>query len=234
MKRFALVLALLALSIGAPVFAQDVVEVVPTISSTAVTACTTFVGKSYVTHNTSDTAFVSVYAGQTVYGVGVQYGTTVLTSDSVDYVTLSKPITQGGAKTLYFGVFNGTDYSSGDWVGFPFLVQVPGSGSSRELQFIQIVDNADMLDDVDVIFFNEYSDTLGADNAAASVVAADASKVVGGIALTGDTDVGSVRTAQASNIGMILPRVKLYARLIARAALDPTAVNNLRLRFGFR
>jgi hypothetical protein len=231
MKHFVVVLALvLSVSLGV---AQDYVYVNPVISTTTVTNCTTAVGSMAIVH--ADSGFKSIYAGMRVYGVGVPYGATVAYSDSLDSLALSSAITQGGAKSLQFGVFEGTDYTSGDWVGFPFLVYSnPGDGGAMILESVQITDNGDMLDDIDLVLFNAYSDTLGLDNAAAAIRAVDAPKVVGGLAFTSDTDLGTARSVQYQWVGLVVPKEALYGRLIARSALAPIAINNLRIRFGFR
>jgi hypothetical protein len=234
MKHLMLVLALvLGVSLG---LAQGFIYTTPPICNTTVASCVLIVGNPIVT--VAGNGFSGTVVGQKVFGVGVPYGTTVKAIDgqggTADSVTLSAAPTIGGSKSLQFGYFDGTDYTSGDWLGRVFRVYTyPGNGDVRLLVSIQIVDQADTLGDCDVALFSSFSDTLGLDNSAASILASESFKLVGVVSLTTVKDLGATRILQSSNVGVIVPKENLYARLITRAAYAPATIADLRVRFGF-
>jgi hypothetical protein len=87
----------------------------------------------------------------------------------------------------------------------------------------------------DIVFFSTWSDTLGEDNAASGVTAADIHKVAGFHALaTAPTDFGTTRVMFKDDVDLVLPGGNIYGRLIARIAQHVGAVSNpyrVRLRF---
>jgi hypothetical protein len=234
MKHLMLVLALvLGVSLG---LAQGYIYVTPTISSSTVALCTLKVGNTIVKH--ASDGFAAAVVGQKVYGVGVPYGATVAAIDgqggTADSITLSAAPTIGGIKSLQLGVFEGTDYSIGDWMGFPFRIyEYAGDGGARLLVTVNALTNADILDSIDVVLFSSFSDTLGLDNGAAAILASEAYKVIGIVPVNSFTDLGTMNLMQASSVNMIVPREALWGRMIARAAIAPTTVSQIRLRFGF-
>lgn len=233
MKRFLVVLMLFAACANA----QEYITVTPVIGSTAI--ADVVVTPSNDTITVAASGFAGLYAGQAIYGVGIPYGTTVKTAvDSSTTIVMSAAATQGSAaKILNFGVLdaNLVSYATGDWFGLPFRVyRNTGQGGAKTLISIQVSDNADMLGNLDVVLFNAYSDTLGQDTVAAAIVATEAHKVVGLVSLSTATDLGTARVFQSANINLNVPKENLYGRLIARSTMTITAINNVRVKFGFR
>jgi hypothetical protein len=234
MRKTALFLALMILPILA--WGQSYV-VTPYVSTKAIASIATTVGSTTI--SSAAKAFGSVVVGQPVYGVGVPAGTTVLSLVNADLdsqVVLSKAITQGGTKTLEFGYYTHTTYGTGDWLGLPFVVyENAGVGGEEAIVSLVIDDKSDLLDDVDVVFFSNWSDTLGLDSAAVNIPAAEALKVVGVVSLTSGTDLGGGRTLEEKAITLAVPRTGLYGRLIARATMGPfLVVNPFKIRIGLR
>jgi len=215
---------------------QSVVTIQPYLSTQAIVSCVTLPGSASISATAKP--FGSVTVGMPVYGVGVPANTVVLSLpnpllDSV--IILSNAMTQGGTKTLSFGYQAWTSYATGDWLGLPFQVYNTGEGGTVVLVSASVSDNSDLLGNTDIIFFSEYSDTLGCDSLAVVIPATESYKVLGIIALTTAVDVGGVRILNANNIQMAVPRHRLWARLISRATVTslPT-VQPYTVRLGFR
>ena len=138
---------------------------------------------------------------------------------------------------LSFGVYDATaiSYATGQVFGIPFRIYYnPGQGGARTLTSIVLTDNSDQLGNTDIIFFNAYSDTLGLDSVALALVAADAHKVVGNVALTTAVDLGGARVLEKDNLNLVLPREGLWGLMVAKSTMIPTAVGNIWIKFGFK
>jgi len=231
MKRITLLLALvLCVSLG---LAQDFVTVTPAISTEAVDSCTVTAGNDTVTAPTA--SFANLYAGLSVYGPMIPEGTQILATDSSTYVVLSETPADDDVTVLNFGVVAlYTTYADGDWFGLPFrILYNPGMGDTRTLNSIVITDNSDQLGNTEVMLFNAFSDTLGQDSSAMAIVASEAHKVIGYIALTSAVDLGTGRVLTSKDIALTVPKGGLWGRMVAGAAFVPTAVDNIKIRFGF-
>lgn len=229
MKTLVLLLCLLS-----PVaLAQQYITVTPQIATLAVDSCT--VSTTIDTVTAPAASFASVVAGQRVYGVGIPENTTVLYTDSTTYVVLSATPTQGGVKILNFGILANTTYGTGDWFGQPFRIYYDqGSGGMRTLETVFMTENADLLVNTDVVLFNAYCDSLGQDSSAAAVIAGYAHNVVGYVSLSTAVDLGTGRHLVTKDINLSLPREGLWGRLIAKGTILPTAINNIKIRFGLK
>jgi hypothetical protein len=232
MKRFIALLMFVATLASA----QQYITVTPVVASTAIASVTLATGNDTITVAAS--GFSGITKNAAIYGVGIPYGTYVKKCvDTSTTIVMSAVATQGGSKVINFGVLepNLETYATGDWFGLPFRVyQNTGQGGSQTLVSAEISDNADVLGNTDIVFFNAYSDTLGQDTVAAGIVATEAHKVLGAIALSTATDFGGARSLQSTNIQMALPKENLYARLIARSSMKPTAITNIRVKLGFK
>jgi hypothetical protein len=234
MRKTALFLALMIL----PILAWGQSRVItPYISTKAIPAI--YCALNGTTVSDTGKRFGSVVVGQPVYGVGIPAGTTVaslVNADLDSQIVLSKTITQGGWKTLSFGYYNHTTYGTGDWLGLPFTIyENAGVGGEEAIVSVTLDDKSDLVDDVDIVLFSAWSDTLGLDSVAVNIPAAEVLKVVGVISLTAGTDLGGGRTLEDKAITLAVPRNALYGRLIARATMGPfLVVNPFKIRFGLR
>ena len=114
-----------------------------------------------------------------------------------------------------------TAYVAGDIVGTQFTLAnaARASGGTGVITSVILTSEADIIGPYDVVFTRE-STTISADNAAASLDAANIVKVIGMVQLAGAFDLGATRIAQAYNIALPYDcsgSTNLYAHLITRA-----------------
>lgn len=127
-----------------------------------------------------------------------------------------------------------TTYTSGDTLGTLFTLAnaAQTTGGSGYITGVTLVDAADVIGAVDVVFFDS-SVTLASDNAAFSISDADALKVVGIVQLAGAYDIGANRVAQSTNIALPYTcsgGTSLFAGLLTRSGHTFFgAVTNLQL-----
>jgi hypothetical protein len=221
MKRALLALIFFA----APLLAQEVQVTARPVISTTTLSTGTVSGNDTLS---SSALFGSVTVGQQVYGPGIALGATVLTKVSTSKLKISDTCTATATANIQYGYFSSAAYSTGDWVGFPFLVADVPQGGLWYIAGVTICDSADIIGSMDVLFFTSLSGSAGLDNAAIAVPATDSPNMCGLISLTTTTDLGSCRILTGDlPTGLALPRGgKLWARLIARSGATPTAVNN--------
>lgn len=114
-----------------------------------------------------------------------------------------------------------TAYTAGDTLGNQFTIANAArtSGGSGYITGVTLIDAADIIGAVDVVFFDS-TVTLASDNAAFSISDADALKVVGVVQLAGAYDIGANRVAQAINLAVPYTcsgGTSLFAGLITRS-----------------
>jgi hypothetical protein len=132
-------------------------------------------------------------------------------------------------------------YSSGQCIGglitLNGALRADGPGSGL-LQSVAAIFNSAQSAEVDVVLFsaNPSASTFN-DHATASLAAADAAKVIFAGAMTLPISIGTPVLYQALNIAKDIVAAAgatmLYAALIARGALTPTATTDLTVTFGF-
>lgn len=126
-----------------------------------------------------------------------------------------------------------TAYTAGDQMGslFTFTDAVQTTGGSGYITGVTLIDAADVIGAVDVVFFRD-TVTLAADNAAFAISDPDALKVVSIVQLAGAYDIGNNRVAVGQNLSIPYDCVatSLYAALITRSGHTFFgAVGNLQL-----
>ena len=132
------------------------------------------------------------------------------------------------------GLSTGASYAAGDQLGSLFTLTNAArvSGGGGYVTGITLIDAADVIGAVDVVFFSA-SVTLAADNAAFAISDADALYVQGIVTLAGSFDIGNNRIAQAHSLAM--PYIcsggtSLYAGLLTRSGHSQfAAATNLQL-----
>ena len=182
----------------------------------------------------ASSGFTGIDSGMVVYGAGIPEGTIVVYNGSDDTLGLSNDATRTIAEdSLCFNYLLDQTYASGQWIGIPFQIYSSSIGGTTKLVSVLIADSSDQLDDVDLVFFNAWSDTYGLDTATVSLDGENYSKVLGYVALTTAVDLGTVRILTKDDINMLLPRGTLYGRLIARSTPKFTSTRCLKIRFRF-
>jgi len=237
MKRY--IVLILGFLVSQMAWGQEAeIVVTPVLSTTSIDSIKTRVGSTII--YAPDSSFLGITAGMHVYGLGIAANTTVLTVTSDDSLVLSVAATRKDTvavgHALQFEKATALPYSVGDWLGLPFTIYENLQATPKQLKSIVATDAVDTLGIFDIVFFSSWSDTLGADNAASAVYAADAHKVAGYHAFaTAPTDFGTTRVLFKDNIDIVLPGGKLYGRMIARIAQHVGAVSNpYRLKFRFK
>jgi len=234
MKRIiGLLLAVVLIVSLASAQATISVTVKPNISCTTIGSIYTTSGKDTITAVAKP--FGSVTAGMQVYGPGIKNGTTVaykVTGDSVLVLSDTAIATAAGNASLQFPYFTSAAYSTGQWVGLPFKVMDNYPGALALLISAEIEDNADIIGNMDILFFTNLSGSAGLDRAALAVPATDQGNILGIVSLTTVTDLGSLRILTSTDpISIALPVYKpIWARLIARSGATPTAISNFNVR----
>jgi hypothetical protein len=229
MRRISLILLVLVASVA---YGQTFTYT-PEVSTKGLASCITGVGSDTIA--VAAKTLGSVEEGMRVYGVGIPYGATVtekLVADSS--VRISEYVTRGGTKTLWFGYYVTTTYGSGDWMGWPVKVFRNDRGGPVTLISASISDSTDGIGNTDVVFFQAFEDSSGADSLATVWPKGSTYKILGVISFTSATDLGTSRVLTLNNIGMTLPRSELYFRVLAKAAYGPTLITTpLRVHLNF-
>ena len=184
---------------------------------------------------TAAKAFGSIVVGQPVYGPGIPAGTVVesLPNPALDsLIIISNAATTTRTQALNFGYYLISTYATGDNLGLPFKLW---SGErSRKLISVTMIDSVDKADDFDILFFYQFSDSLGADSTAVALPEDVAQRLVGSVSVTANLDWGDIRTVQVNNVQMVLPGGEIWARLVARSAFGILgAVRPFVIRLGF-
>jgi hypothetical protein len=234
MKHLALLLVLVLLSSMAM---GQVVSIAPVVATKAIPSCVTYPNSRTV--SAAAKPFLASMIGKQVYGVGVPAGTIVadtVAGHSDSLITLSKAMTQGGTKTLEIGVSTNTTYAMGDWLGLPFTVwENSGVGGELNLISASLADPLDVVDTVDIVFFDTWADSLGLDSAAVNIPAIEALKIVGVVRLDTKTDLGGGRIVENQDCRLTVPKNALYGRLFARGTIGLVTIwNPWKLRLGFK
>jgi hypothetical protein len=171
-----------------------------------------------------------------IYGYYIPEGTVVV-STSTTKDTLIMSANAKGSNTLQslnIGLYNNTQYTSGDWLGLPFQIFSNGQGGVITLISLFATDSSDQLGNFDIAFFGSFSDTLGLDNGALAIPGIVFNNMNGYCAVTSTTDLGTLRIGQKDGINLAIPNGTLYGRLIARSTPTFTATTNLKLRLRFK
>jgi hypothetical protein len=235
MKSIFLLMAICLLVTG--LWAQgSEIRITPAISTTSIANIKMVASSAEL--SAAAKPFDGIAVGMHVYGVGIPANTTVLSlaDPAVDSViTLSAACTKTIAtNTLQFEKYTGLLYTTGDWLGLPFTIYENHLANINNLASISITGLAtDTLGATDIVFFSSWSDSLGADNAAATMMTTDAHRITGVVSLTTTTTLGNAVFLSKDGVGLALAGGNLYGRLIARSA-QHTAVTNpylVRLRF---
>lgn len=228
---WALVIATMLLSCS---YAQESEKVIaPIVSSATIDSVAIDSGSAVITAPSG--SFTGITAGDYLYGLGIAYGTTVSTISN-DTITMSASAAKTTAlASINASLYSATAYSSGDWMGYPFLLfSSSGVGGIMTLNSLVISDSSDQLGNTDLILFSAYSDSLDLDNAAIAVQAGDYSIVLGYVSLTSAIDLGDVKVLTKDGINLSLPKgVAIYGRLIAKSTPTFTGTGVLKIRFRF-
>ena len=238
MRKLVLLLFLVpALAFGQRSYTSEVV-ITPLIHTATMDSLVLTSGSAVVTTTGTDT--IAAVAGDTVFGYGVLFGTTI---DSVypdkDTLSLSAEATADvDPATLNFAIVDTSTYDYGDWVGLPFAIVLPGSGI-RRLQGVFITDTTDALDSLDILFFTDIDSahTMYADNDTADVLGADVGADFGYIKIANVIDLGSTRVGYGNMQWLMLPwNEKIYARIISRTynGIKFGVQKPLTIRFNFQ
>lgn len=237
MKKLAVLL--LAVLICGTAQSQSSMEVIvrPQLSLATIDSVIVTAGRDTIASVTKP--FGSVEVGQSVWGPGIPYGTTVsaLPDTSLDsMVILSTRATSTTAlNTLNFGYFSATAYGSGDWLGLPFALDV-GPSAYLKLENVTIADSSDDFGNFDIALFRVPDESYldrGLDNAAATLAVGDIDHLVAYITVASLADLGNIRFLTTS-VTSVLPSGKLYGRLVSKAT--PTFNASIKpavLRFRF-
>lgn len=115
-----------------------------------------------------------------------------------------------------------TAYTAGDQVGtiFTFANAARITSGGGIITGVRLIDAADVIGAVDVVFFDS-TVTLAGDNAAFAISDADALKCIGLVQLAGAYDIGNNRLCQAFNLAVpfaLSGGTSLFAAIITRTA----------------
>jgi hypothetical protein len=184
--------------------------------------------------------FGSAVVGQQVYGPGIPFGTTISAiTDTVCDAILTLSNRASSARTLdslNIGYFSAAAYSSGDWLGLPFVLDL-GPSAYLKLENVTVADTSDDFGNFDIALFRvpdaSYLDT-GLDNDPATLNVADMNYLIAYITVSSVADLGTVRFLTTSVITQFGAGARLYGRLVSKAT--PTfnaSINPALLRFRF-
>jgi hypothetical protein len=239
-------IALFLLLFVPSMWAQQVTEVVvkPLVSTATIDSVRLLLGsKSISTGAPTGNRFASVAVGQTVWGVGIPYGTTVtaLPDTAVDSVlTLSKAATVTdssgttilGRTILNFSYYQAIPVQPGDFIGLPFTID----NSKGILTSVELVDSSDTMDSLDVILVDNPDSLVHTrDTIACVFTETDYAHILGIVKMRTVTDLGVLRVAQETNLSMPVAQPKIYGRLVSRKLVNATLTSTscLLLRFRF-
>jgi len=196
------------------------VPITPVISMTTLT-CGTISNLATVT---SATLFGSVVAGQAVHGVGIPFGTVVLSVESPSGITLSKRATfTDAAASLQFGYFTSAIYAAGDCLGIPFEIPLNSIEQIVVVDAIKVITAAKLY-----VFSAPPAPTL--DNAAFAPADADAKNVIGYYSLTGTVALSANQIIFPADAELPLAKCgaqRMIGQLVVVGTPTFTAVNNL-------
>jgi hypothetical protein len=210
-------------------FSQNVFEIHPVISTTAVNCVTT--SGSDTVRSLAAGGLSSVTKGMRLVGVGIPFGSYVTKVIDTTKVEINVNATAtDDTVSVQWGYFTSLAYAAGDALGFPF-----GVPTMKRINQIVLIDDADVITSAEIAFYND-TFTETADNAAFSVSDADEEKFVGYLIIGGtggNDDLGG-------NKVMWLPPTqlpffmagsgKMYAQLMVVGSPTFTAVTNLTLK----
>lgn len=215
-------------------YAQDAeINVQPVIQNTVIDSIVITSGRDTIYSTTAP--FVNIDSGMYVYGDGIPYGAYVIANTNDSLIRLSAtPTATHALDSLNFNYLSTEAYSSGDWLGNPFLIYNSTSNGIVVLMSVAITDSSDQIGNTDVVFFNRFSDSLGLDNKATEVNEIEFNSIIGIVSLTTSTDFGNVRLLTKDAINLALPKGgTLYGRLVARSTPTFTGTRALKLKFRF-
>lgn len=129
-----------------------------------------------------------------------------------------------------------TAYTDGDVMGAEGFLVLPGSATHGLLMAVTLLDEADIIGAVDIVF-GTAAFALGTDNAAPSITDANARLIKGVVEMPFPKDLGSCRVSSIDSLALPLKAdvgaTGVAFRFIARSAVPIfTAVGDLKARFG--
>ena len=207
--------------------------ITPGVSFSSVDSITASSGSTTLTR---PTAWTGVDTDQVIYGPGIAEGTTVTGVNATsDTITISTATLDTLAEaTLNFGLHASTAYTSGDWLGIPFLIWTNTTNGTVSLESIVISDSTDQLGNTDLILLSSFSGSDGLDNVALALPATRYKNVIGYVSLSTAVDLGSVKILTKDAQGIAIPKGgSLYGRLIAKSTPTFTSITALYVRLRF-
>jgi hypothetical protein len=156
-------------------------------------------------------------------------------ADSNGFTVKKVPLASSGNGTVRFGYFTSLQYSSGDALGFPFLIADTVSFPKEAvfLQSISLVDTSKQSASVELVLFN-HQFTPTADNAAFAATDADMAKYclrVIPFSTYYSYAENSIATEPALNIAV--GRLPLWGQLVSKGTPTYLSVSALTLRLVF-
>ena len=176
--------------------------------------------------------------GQSVFGTGIPWGTTVTYIDTAQLKMSKKALASDSVETIQIGKYTSAAYASGDCMGFPFVITDSARSNApyRELSGLTVIDESKQAAAFDVFLFDTTL-AAGTDSAAWNPDSTLMAKHCLGsvsVAASDYVSTSSQSVASVTSLGLLLPKGGIYGQCVSRGTPTYLSKRSLRLKFMFK